>query len=404
MLNQSEPACLVIADIAGYTGYLAGTELDHAQDILADLMGVVVGALRPTFRLAKLEGDAAFVYAFTEAIDGSALQDTIERCYFAFRRRLRDIKQASACECNACILIPNLDLKFVAHHGLVARQRIAGRDELAGSAVVVAHRLLKNSINEALGFAAYALYSADCVAAMQLADPKAAGLVEHHEAYEHLGEVIVWVRDLGAAWRAETERSRVRVGPSQAMWSVEAEYAGPPEVVWEWVTSPVRRPRWQAGVVSVVESSPSGRRGTGTTNHCIHGRDAIIEEVVDWRPFDYLTIRFQVPVPGAPKLLMTEVFEAVEGGTRVTATIAKPRSKADVAAAAQLAPMLDSAFRAGIAALGPLIAADMADRTAAAANATEPSVPPSGGSFLVAAPGAAGPRHVDSGGSRSSQS
>ena len=125
MLSQPEPACLVIADISGYTGFLAGAELDHAQDILADLIGTVVGALRPTFKLAKLEGDAAFVYSITEAVDGAQLQDVIERCYFAFRRRLRDIRQASSCECNACILVPNLDLKVVAHHGQVIRQRIA---------------------------------------------------------------------------------------------------------------------------------------------------------------------------------------------------------------------------------------------------------------------------------------
>ena len=59
MLKVPEPACLVIADISGYTSYLAGVELDHAQDILADLMDTVVGSLRPAFRLAKLEGDAA---------------------------------------------------------------------------------------------------------------------------------------------------------------------------------------------------------------------------------------------------------------------------------------------------------------------------------------------------------
>src|SRR5207244_6557347 len=98
MLSQPEPACLVIADISGYTGFLAGAELDHAQDILADLMSTVVGGLRPTFRLAKLEGDAAFAYAITERIDGAQLQDAIERCYFLFRRRLRDVKPASTCE------------------------------------------------------------------------------------------------------------------------------------------------------------------------------------------------------------------------------------------------------------------------------------------------------------------
>ena len=79
MLNAPEPACLVIADISGYTSYLAGVELDHAQDILADLMDTVVTAFRPTFRLAKLEGDAAFVYAIAPTVDGSALQDAMER-------------------------------------------------------------------------------------------------------------------------------------------------------------------------------------------------------------------------------------------------------------------------------------------------------------------------------------
>ena len=44
MTGAPEKACLVIADICGYTGYLAGVELDHAQDILADLVSTVVGA------------------------------------------------------------------------------------------------------------------------------------------------------------------------------------------------------------------------------------------------------------------------------------------------------------------------------------------------------------------------
>ena len=42
MLPKAEPACFVIADISGYTSYLAGVELDHAQDIIADLMDTVV--------------------------------------------------------------------------------------------------------------------------------------------------------------------------------------------------------------------------------------------------------------------------------------------------------------------------------------------------------------------------
>ncbi len=147
---QPESVCLLIADISGYTEYLSTVEIDHAQDILADLIGTVVTSLRPNFRLAKLEGDAAFCFAPADNIDGTMLLDTIERCYFSFRRRRRDVRQATSCECNACVRIPTLNLKFVAHHGLAIRQKMAGREELLGSDVIVVHRLLKNDIVEKL--------------------------------------------------------------------------------------------------------------------------------------------------------------------------------------------------------------------------------------------------------------
>src|SRR5438128_309021 len=144
MVSAPQPTCFLIADISGYTGYLADVELDHAQDILADLVGTVVSALRPNFRLAKLEGDAAFMSMTAEKVDGSMLLDTIERCYFGFRRRRRDVGQATSCECNACVRIPDLDLKFVVHYGSAMQQQMAGRQELVGSDVIVVHRLLKN--------------------------------------------------------------------------------------------------------------------------------------------------------------------------------------------------------------------------------------------------------------------
>lgn len=55
MLVKTETACFLIADISGYTSYLAGVELDHAQDIIADLMDTVVKCLRPGFKIAKFE-------------------------------------------------------------------------------------------------------------------------------------------------------------------------------------------------------------------------------------------------------------------------------------------------------------------------------------------------------------
>jgi hypothetical protein len=132
MLAKAEAAYFAIADISGYTGFLAAVELEHAQDIVADFMDTVVKGLRPPYRLAKFEGDAAFVYAMGEKVDGSLLQDAIEGAYFKFRRRQRDLRQASTCECRACAAMGDLDFKFVVHHGEMVKQKMGGKKSWPG--------------------------------------------------------------------------------------------------------------------------------------------------------------------------------------------------------------------------------------------------------------------------------
>jgi uncharacterized protein YndB with AHSA1/START domain len=385
VLGKTEPACLLIADISGYTSFLADAELDHAQDVLADLIGMVVGSLRPTFRLAKLEGDAAFVYLLAESLDAAAIQDAVERCYFTFRRRLRDIGQASSCDCNSCTLVPKLDLKVVVHHGPIVRQRIAGREELVGSAVVVTHRLLKNHVAEDGGPRAYAIYTDACVAAMGIADPATAGLERHAEPFEGVGEIVGWVRDLEAAWQEELDRARVVVGPADASRIYATNLPAPTAVVWDFVTSPSRRPQWQHGVVGVEEKpGTAGRRGVGTVNHCIHGQDAVVEEVLDWRPYEYVTYRSQLPIAGVPPIVNSFVLEPDDDrGTNLEVRFGRPRSAKHRAILEPLLPGLDESIEHGLAALRSAIDAESASREAAGRIAApEPAVPESAGRYL----------------------
>jgi uncharacterized protein YndB with AHSA1/START domain/class 3 adenylate cyclase len=322
---KPDATCLLIADISGYTEYLAGVEIDHAQDVLADLLSTVVSTLRPAFRLAKLEGDAAFCFAPTEAIDGSLLLDTIEHCYFGFRRRRRDVRQATSCKCNACQRIPDLNLKFVAHHGLAVTQRVAGRDELLGSDVILVHRLLKNSVVEQTGVTAYALLTDALVRLMRI-EPLPLGMRGHHETYEHIGEITLWVHDLERRWQEEDARARVYVRPDQAMLDTAVDIAAPPQLVWQVLTTPGRRINWQHGSTRIDEQPVAGgRRGVGMTTHCIHGADAIIEEILDWRPFDYLTERSQFFHDG-PRAVTTIELEPTASGTRMHYRVAPPRT------------------------------------------------------------------------------
>jgi hypothetical protein len=87
------------------------------------------------------------------------------------------------CQCNACSRIDDLDLKFILHAGAFVIQEIAGRQELAGPEVVMAHRLLKSGAADAVGHRAYALISAAAVARFDIPTDAANPLVETYEYY-----------------------------------------------------------------------------------------------------------------------------------------------------------------------------------------------------------------------------
>jgi uncharacterized protein YndB with AHSA1/START domain len=338
----AESACLVIADISGYTRYLSGVELDHAHDILADLVGTVVRALQPQFSLAGLEGDAVFVYSQTPEVDGSVLLDVIEGTYFAFHRRLDAIARASACECTACRLLPTLDLKTVVHHGTMMRHEVAGRQELLGRDVIVVHRLLKNKIKETLGMTAYALVTDACMRTTTL-QPERLDMSRLCETYD-LGEICGWAYDLHRAWERQRELQRVVVGESDSMFTRTFELPAPPAAVFELITSPRHRPAWAADPMIIEEHAETSRRGVGTSNHCLHGDGVVLEEVVDWRPPHYWTVRFEVP--GAMVGLMTDSVEAAGEGSRVTMRM-RVVEPADPAAGREMlagvAPLLEAA-------------------------------------------------------------
>jgi hypothetical protein len=139
---------LLIADIAGYTRFMKmhETSLAHAQQIVASLLEAVIDAAKPTFALAKLEGDAAFLYRRHDASGRCVLDDVATDIYRAFHARSADIQANTLCPCDGCQQAGNLRIKFVGHAGEVAMQRVKRLTELAGVDVIVVHRMLKNAV------------------------------------------------------------------------------------------------------------------------------------------------------------------------------------------------------------------------------------------------------------------
>ena len=88
------------------------------------------------------------------------------------------------------------------HHGAFVWSRIAGRDELAGSDVIVAHRLLKGVGAAEARANGFALFTAAAVDALGL-DADALQLRAGTEEIEHLGRVDTFTLDLEARWQDE---------------------------------------------------------------------------------------------------------------------------------------------------------------------------------------------------------
>ena len=279
---------LVIADIGGYSRYLTGVELEHSQDILADIIGLIAEQLGKALTVEQLEGDAVFCYR----PDGESfgLLATIEDCYVAFADRVRSIYRLSTCDCRACRSVPMLDLKFVAHHGTFLEQIVAGKHSVLGSDVILIHRLWKNGVKEATGLGGYAFLSEGCVYYAGI-DPAAAEFAKHSEDYEDVGRVSGWVWNLEQVWRDRNAGRHAYVSAAEALVCVEREIAATPEVVWDLAAVPLNQVGWLVGLDTVEEHTFGGVRGIGTVTHCGHGDMTLRHEVLDWRPPRYLTER-----------------------------------------------------------------------------------------------------------------
>ncbi len=321
--QRARQGYLVLADISGYTAFLTGTELEHAQAIIHELTTLIRERLAPPLRFVKLEGDAVFCYADEAAFpDGERLAEVLEACYFDFSNRLENMVRGTTCRCNACASMGSLGLKFIAHFGTFVVQASGGVDDLAGPDVILAHRLLKNSIKEALGMEAYVFFTGACLQRM----PATFDLPRHVETYESFGETAGGVHDLVPVLHAMRETRRVFVASGAADLETFIELPCPPAVAWRYVVDPVERQRWACRLFDKHPDrqvpNGQGRVGAGASFHCAHGPVVATREYVDWRPFSYFTCRTHVAGKGgllAPRLATetVEFFPLDDGRTRV---------------------------------------------------------------------------------------
>lgn len=312
---KTQHGYLVIADISGFTSYLAKVELEHAHEILTDLLETIVKEFKTLFTISKLEGDAVFAYVpESNTPGGERILEVIENTYVAFRRQRETSRRNTTCTCNACKSIPTLDLKFFVHHGDYIVQEVSGIRELVGSDVNLIHRLMKNHITENTGWSAYILFTSQ---AFQHMDVQPEGMHEQLETYEHLGDVQTLSINLLERYQAIIEASHIVVAPEEADHVFYYDFDAPPAVVWHWLTDIEKKNLLSEGeAIFTARARPSGRNGPGASNHCAHGKNlkgSLVETVLDWRPFNYFT---SDAVEGNMKTRQTHKLELISAGTK----------------------------------------------------------------------------------------
>jgi hypothetical protein len=297
--SGSQMGYLLIADLSGYTRFVVENDLDHAQGVLHDLISLIIEQLAAPLQFVELMGDAVFVYAPVAAVsDAERLLDMMEACYAGFRFRIEQMLRNTTCACSACQAIPQLDLKFVAHFGRFVCQATPKGEQLVGPDVVLLCRLLKNSVVASTGITAYALLTEPLLERVGRGlQPAAAGpaadlgLPQHVELVEAFGSVPLRVLDLAHCVERHRERFRDNLDALPVDLEIVTRLSGPASLAWGYITEPVLRPLWQRDVRAVNNQAASnGRTDIGWEGHCDHGGYAMRHRIVDWRPFDRITM------------------------------------------------------------------------------------------------------------------
>lgn len=200
MERKTQTGYLILADISGYTSFVAQTEIEHADMALSFLLETIIEHLSSRLIISKLEGDGVFAYVEENQLEKpETLLQLIDQTYLAFRDKAVTLHRGATCPCRACQALPTLDLKFMVHHGEFILQQVAGIQDLLGTSVNLVHRLAKNHITEATGWKGYVLLTDPVRQRMALNGNQ---LFKHCETYEHLGEVDIFCMDMHARYQA----------------------------------------------------------------------------------------------------------------------------------------------------------------------------------------------------------
>jgi hypothetical protein len=137
---------IFIPDISGFTNFVNNTAIEHSQHIISELLEIIIESNKLGFTISEIEGDAILFYKKDNIPHFEQIFEQTKEMFIRFHSHLKDIEYNNVCQCGACKSASNLSLKFITHVGETQEVNVNKFNKLIGSDLILAHRLLKNSI------------------------------------------------------------------------------------------------------------------------------------------------------------------------------------------------------------------------------------------------------------------
>jgi hypothetical protein len=272
------PSLLFIPDISGFTKFVNDTEVAHGRHVIAELLELIIESDQLGMTLAELEGDAVFFYRDGPIPDFKTLVGQAQRTFGAFHAHIKEYETKRICDCGACGSVHRLSLKMVAHAGPIELISVRGFQKPYGSDVIVAHRLLKNDVEDS----EYLLVTESALGGAEedLEAPAWSPIRQGALTIEDLGEVGYRYVMLGPLKEFIPEPPPPRSFPkSDRPLQRETHIDLPPAELFELVSNLDLRRRWNHDVDD-LRYEPRRVNRVGTKHFCVIGGDLIEFETV----------------------------------------------------------------------------------------------------------------------------
>jgi hypothetical protein len=249
MEPREQQLVIILADISGYTKFMVENQLAavHGQQCITLLIETILREVDIPLQLQEIEGDAVFLYAAHPGNDDAwrevlaQVRTKLLRFFEVFLEAMVTAAEGTPCKCAICKNADQLKLKVIVHSGRAVFHSIGRFAQVSGADVILAHRLLKNSVpSDEYLFMTEPAYR-------DIGREMDGEFVKSEETYEGFGPVGTYVQLMGGA--RERLRGALYAMPPAALASRARRYAlwavrEQPRALFEQMRHPVVEAGW----------------------------------------------------------------------------------------------------------------------------------------------------------------